>query len=309
MNFTNNMTDQAGTLRLLASSIEGIKKCHALLTPAMGWEGTRVISVTSGKGGVGKSSVAVNLGVALARQGKRILIIDADLGLANLDILMGLKPLYTMNHVLSGEKSLKDIIVSGPAGVKLVPAGFGEQKYTSLGKFERLCLLDALDRLEEDFDIIIIDTEAGISENVTFFNVAAQEIMVVVSPEPAALSDSFALIRLLLDKYGERRFHVLVNMANDATEAEEVFERFSQMGGGAGISLDYLGCVTRDEKMVEAVKRQRALMDIYPESEAAGSFEKLALRIAERPTDNRLKGNIQFFLRKFPVGRAGLERV
>ncbi len=273
-------------------------------------KGIRVISVTSGKGGVGKTNVVVNLALGLARLGKKVLMIDADLGLANIDVLLGLTPSATLNDVFRGEKRLADILVDGPGGIKLVPAGSGVQQYTSLGQTERLTLLDELDLLEEEFDIFLIDTEAGISENVTYFTVAAQEIVLVVSPEPTSITDVYALIKLLATRYGERRFKVLVNMARDSEDALEVYAKLcTTTNRFLDISLDYLGYVTRDERLLEAVKRQRAVYELYPEAASSKCFATLARRIAENTTEQRAKGNIQFFFRKYFAPSLGLENL
>ena len=299
--------DQADTLRQMArdakKSPQGDAADQRGLTDQ---RGIRVISVTSGKGGVGKSNVVSNLAIALSAQGKKVLLIDADLGLGNLDVLLGLSPVYNMNHVLNGEKSLAEILIDGPAGIKIIPAGSGVQEFTSLGQHEKLRLLDELDMLEEQFDILIVDTEAGISENVTYFTVAAQEIIVVVTPEPTSITDVYALIKLLATRYSEHHFKVLVNMAKDSEDALEVFRKLANVAGRfLDISLDYLGCVVKDEKVVEAVKRQKAVTELFPESEAANCFATLAKRVIENTRQTRLKGNIQFFFRRFLDHPAG----
>jgi len=293
--------DQAETLREMARSAAK-NQPHDSSFPGMVSDprGIRVITVTSGKGGVGKSNIVSNLAIALSTQGKKVLILDADLGLGNLDVLLGLSPAYNMNNVLNGEKSISEIIVDGPAGIKIIPAGSGVQEFTSLGQHEKLRLLDELDMLEEQFDIMIVDTEAGISENVTYFSVAAQEIIVVVTPEPTSITDVYALIKLLATRYSEHHFKVLVNMAKDSEDALEVFRKLANVAGRyLDISLDYLGCVVKDEKVVEAVKRQKAVSELFPESEAANCFVTLAKRVIENTRQKRLKGNIQFFFRRF----------
>ena len=265
-----------------------------------GNSGIRVISVTSGKGGVGKSNVVANLAMAMSRLGNKVLIIDADLGLGNINVLLGLRPAFTLNDVLNGEKSLAEIIVSGPCGIRLIPAGSGMQKYTSLSREQRLRLLNELDNLEEEFDTFIIDTESGISDNVVYFTSAAQEIIVVVSPEPTSITDCYALIKLLAINHGERHFKVLVNMAQDSDEALKTYYRLaSVVGRFLDISLDYLGCVLRDERLIDSVKRQKAVYELYPDSAAARCFGTLARRISQTPSRVSLKGNIQFMFRKF----------
>ena len=260
----------------------------------------RVISVTSGKGGVGKSNVVANLALAMTRLGSKVLIIDADLGLGNINVLLGLKPAYTLNDLFSGEKGLSDIIVEGPGGIKVIPAGSGIQKYTRLSREERLRFLNELDDLEEDFDTIIIDTESGISDNVIYFTSAAQEIVVVVSPEPTSITDCYALIKLLSTTHGEHHFKVLINMVQDSDEALKTYYRLaSVVGRFLEISLDYLGCVLRDDLLIDSVKRQKAVYELYPDSASSRCFSTLARRICQTPTKMRLKGNIQFMFRKF----------
>lgn len=299
--------DQADTLRQMARSAKTPPQDdNQKQTKTTDQQGIRVLSVTSGKGGVGKSNVVANLAMALAAQGKKVLIIDADLGVGNIDVLLGLSPQFNLNHVLSGEKALSEIIIEAAPGIKLIPAGSGVQEYTSLGQHEKLKLLDELDMLEEEFDIMIIDTEAGISENVTYFTVAAQEIVVVVSPEPTSITDVYALIKLLATRYSEHHFKVLVNMARDSEDALEVFRKLANVAGRfLDISLDYLGCVVKDEKLVEAVKKQKAVFQLFPDSEATGCFTTLAKRVVENSRHTRVKGNIQFFFRRYLEGAGG----
>lgn len=292
--------DQADTLRQMAHNAKKIQQAESVKTGGLSdHQGIRVISVTSGKGGVGKSNVVSNLAIALSAQGKKVLLIDADLGLGNLDVLLGLSPTYNLNHVMSGEKTVLEILIDGPAGIKIIPAGTGVQELTSLGQHEKLKLLDELDMLEEQFDIMIIDTEAGISENVTYFTVAAQEIFVVVTPEPTSITDAYALIKLLATRYSEHHFKVLVNMAKDSEDALEVFRKLANVAGRfLNISLDYLGCVVKDEKVVEAVKRQKAVTELFPDSEASACFATLARRVIDNKRQAGIKGNIQFFFRR-----------
>jgi flagellar biosynthesis protein FlhG len=292
--------DQADTLRQMARTAKNNQKNDSASTGGLAdQQGIRVISVTSGKGGVGKSNVVSNLAIALSAQGKKVLLIDADLGLGNLDVLLGLSPVYNLNDVLNGNKSIIDILIDGPAGIKIIPAGSGVQELTSLGQHEKLKLLDELDMLEEQFDILIVDTEAGISENVTYFTVAAQEIFVVVTPEPTSITDAYALIKLLATRYSEHHFKVLVNMAKDSEDALEVFRKLANVAGRfLDISLDYLGCVVKDEKVVDAVKRQKAVTELFPDSEASQCFNTIAKRVIENKRQNRVKGNIQFFFRR-----------
>ena len=170
----NVAMDQAGTLRNMQSQLD--KSAVELQIPM-----TRVLSITSGKGGVGKTAVVSNIAVSLAKQGKKVLIIDADLGLANIDVVLGISPEYNLNHFFNGERTLEEVMVEGPYGLKILPAGSGVQQYTRLDGQLKMRLIDSLDALEEHFDVVLIDTEAGISDNVTYFNVAAQDILVVTT--------------------------------------------------------------------------------------------------------------------------------
>jgi flagellar biosynthesis protein FlhG len=300
MNVSSRSGDQADTLRLLAISRNGQLQGATAQLPKVRRGNARVISVTSGKGGVGKSSVVVNLAVALANEGKRVLVIDADLGLGNIDMLLGLNPSHTLNDVFSGKMRLADIIIEGPGGIRLVPAGSGVQRYTDLGRDERLRLMDELEMLEDDFDVLIIDTESGISKNVTYFNVASQEILLVVAPEPTSITDSYALIKLLTKFHDEGHFKVLVNMARDDSEGLQVFKKLSQVVSRfLDVSLDYVGCVLRDEHLQDAVRRQKSVVELYPRSAVSQCFATLSRTLIEHPVEFRVKGNIQFLFRRY----------
>ena len=257
---------------------------------------TRVIAVTSGKGGVGKTNIVANLGYTFARMGKKVLILDADLGLGNLDVLLGLAPKYNLSHVIMGEKSVGDIIVEGPGNMLILPASSGIQELTQLTAQQKVQILSELDGVIDSVDLLLIDTAAGISSNVMDFNVTAQEIIVVVSPEPTAITDAYALMKVLSLKYAEKCCKVIVNLANTAEQGREVFrqlhlvtERFLDM------TVDYLGSVLVDAKMIKGVKQQKLVSELYPDTRASKCFDDLARKIFTQPPINVPKGDSNFF--------------
>ena len=257
---------------------------------------TRVISVTSGKGGVGKTAVVANTGICLARAGSKVLILDADLGLANIDVVFGLTPAYNLNHFFSGETDLESTMVTGPHDIRILPAGSGLQSFIQLDSDHKLKLLDGLDTLNIDFDYLLIDTEAGISENVTYFNTAAQEILLVTTPDPTAITDVYALMKLLSTRYHEKQFNLVVNMVANEDEALDVYRKLSIVSNRyLDISIDYLGSIPTDKQMPEAIRKQQAIVELFPNSISADSFNSLADRLAVMTTRRYPKGSVQFF--------------
>lgn len=266
------------------------------MKPADKGRPVRTIAITSGKGGVGKTNVTANLAIALRKLGNEVLVLDADLGLSNIDVLLNLAPKYNIQHVINGGRSLKEVVVEGPQGIKILPASSGVQELTELDEMQRLKLLQEFDAFEGETDVLLIDTGAGISANVAFFCLASQEIVVVTSPEPIALTDAYALIKVLFTRYQEKTFKVLVNSARDADEAFEVFRKLSVAAERfLNISLDYLGFVPVDDSIQKAVRRQKAFVDVYPGCKASLSLGEIARKLNDDKTD-RVKGTLQFFL-------------
>jgi len=261
----------------------------------------RVISVTSGKGGVGKSNIVVNLGLALARQGLKVLLIDADLGLGNLDILLGLTPKFTIQDVLSRKRELTEVIVDGPGGLKILPASSGIPELAMLDEFQKLFLLNEMDYYTENIDIVLIDTGAGISQNVLFFNIAAQERIVVVNNQPPSIADAYALIKVLATQHGERRFKILINGLTHNREAESVYQTLVKVADrflGHEISLDYLGLIPHDQAIPQAVMKQQPVLTLYPQAPVSKSFVSLAQSLWESPRPSGIDGNIKLFWRR-----------
>jgi flagellar biosynthesis protein FlhG len=257
--------------------------------------------VTSGKGGVGKSNVVVNLGLALAQRGLKVLLIDADLGLGNLDILLGLTPQLTLQDALAAQLKLAEVIVEGPGGLKILPASSGIAEMTMLDEFQKLFLLNEMDHYTEDVDVVLIDTGAGISPNVLFFNIGAQERILVVNNQPPAIADAYALIKILVSEHGETRFKLLVNGLTHHREAELVYRtllRVTERFLGREITLDYLGFVPYDQALPKAVMRQQPVLALYPQSPASRSFVMIAQTLWETKPQPALDGNIKFFWRR-----------
>jgi flagellar biosynthesis protein FlhG len=278
------MTDQAAGLRNLIKLNNHTPLRVVEKNNGSDSHNIRVISVTSGKGGVGKTSITANLAEAFQRMRKRVLILDADLGLANMDIMLGLNPKYTISHVLKGEKTLDEVIITAPGGFKLLPAASGIPELTNLDNSQRLFL---------------IDTGAGISSNVMYFNYAAMERIVVVTNEPTSLTDAYALIKVLIKEYHQKRFKVLINLARSGAEADRIFKSLSMVADRylASPALDYIGWIPYDKQIPAAVRKQKVFLETHPDTPASRSIMALAKRILAED-DIAFEGDIKFFWRR-----------
>jgi flagellar biosynthesis protein FlhG len=258
--------------------------------------GVRMISVTSGKGGVGKTNIAANLAYLLARMNQKTMVLDADAGLANIDVILGINSPYNLLHVLNGERTLAETMVEGPGGIKILPSASGIPEMTDLSRGQKLTLIDELNSLNETLDFIFIDTGAGISSNVMYFNMAAKEIIVVTSPEPTALTDAYALIKVLYQRHAKRRFRLVINMVRNPAEAKEVYERLSHATDHfLNLTIEYLGYVLLDEKVREAVRQQKAVAEIYPNSPATRCLTKIVEKLCSEIPEENENGSIKFF--------------
>ncbi len=256
----------------------------------------KVITISSGKGGVGKTNVSANLAVALAKQGSSVIVLDADLGLGNLDVLLGLAPRFNFGHVIRGEMDLEDIIVKGPSGVRIIPAASGVQELTTLDASQKINLFSQVENLGDKVDIMIIDTAAGISHNVLFFNLVAGEKIIVANPEPTSIIDAYALMKVLHLKHGEKRFNLLVNQARSKEEGLEVYRNITVVSDKyLNVSLDYLGHIPFDENLPKAVRQQKAVLELFPKSTASKSFMTLAEVVRDFPP-SEFNDNLQFFI-------------
>lgn len=257
----------------------------------------RVLAVTSGKGGVGKSNISVNLAIALANQRKSVLVMDADLGMANIDVLLGLRPRFDLYHVISGQKSLDEVIVEGPGGIGIIPASSGISRMVNLTPGEHAGLIRAFDEISRRVDYLIIDTAAGIGDSVVTFSKAAQEVIVVVCDEPASITDAYALIKVLKQEHGVKRFQVLANMVKDAEHGRRLYGKLAHVAENfLDISLGFLGSIPQDERLRDAVRQQKAVILATPQCAAGVAFQALGTRLSSLPRQPASTGFFEFFV-------------
>ena len=266
----------------------------------------QVIAVTGGKGGVGKSCVAVNLATALARDGKRVLVLDGDLGLANVDVLLGVTPRYTLEHVLDGRCTLEEAILETRQGFRIIPAASGVARLAELSTREHLGLVQAFSNLTTGLDVLIVDTAAGIADGVRQFCQAAQQVLVVLRDEPASLTDAYALVKVLRREHGMMRFRILANMTQNPGDGESLFRKLERVTSRfLDVVLEYAGEIPDDPLVRQAVREQRTVMEAFPSGPAARAFARLA-RVAQTwPTASGPRGNLEFFVERLvaPAGR------
>lgn len=289
------MADQAENLRQLAKRIRMSEESPRVALPSA----SRVIAVTSGKGGVGKTSLSVNLSLALVKRGRRVLVFDADLGLANVDVLMGLIPRFNLGHVLAGKKELRDIVIEGPGGVQIIAAGSGGAvELAQLKESQRERFIDNLSQIESLADIVILDTGAGITRNTTAFVLAADEIILVTTPDPTAIMDAYGLIKAVSLEKKNPNIRLVVNMVTTVKEARETSSKLILLARRfLNIEIENLGYVVRDNHVLRSVRKQIPLMIGSPDSPAAVCIRNLAGKIAGG--DNMDKnGNLKQFFNK-----------
>jgi flagellar biosynthesis protein FlhG len=264
--------DQAENLRLRVAG--GKSGAVAALEPL------RVVAVTSGKGGVGKTMLTANLAVLGAKRGKRVLVIDADLGLANVEIVFGVKPKRHVGDLLNPDVAAEDVLIEVRPRIHILPAASGVQQLTQLGEEDKLRLIDALDAVSERFDLVLIDSGAGIGDNVLFFVGVAQEVVLVVTPEPTSLVDAYAAVKVLSQQMGLKDFGVVVNSVVDEMAARDVFQKLVALADRfLSVRIRHLGYVTRDENVHRAVMAQKPITDLFAQAPASRALGLVADRI------------------------------
>ncbi len=270
----------------------------------------RVIAVTSGKGGVGKSNIAVNLAVTLAQSGEKVMVMDADMGLANIDVLLGLSPGLNLSHVINGECSLEETIIDGPAGIKIVPASSGVAAMSDLTPAQNAGVIRSFSELTEPVDTLLIDTAAGLSDSVVSYTRAAREVIVVVCDEPASITDAYAMIKVMNRDYGVERFHVLANQAHGATQGRELYNKLARVSERfLEVTLDYLGCIPYDECLKKAVQKQKSVVEAFPRSQSANAFKQIAKKTQQWPVPKSMEGHLEFFIERLVNYSAQEERL
>jgi flagellar biosynthesis protein FlhG len=268
----------------------------------------KVIAVTGGKGGVGKTNISANLAVAMSLIGRRVMLLDGDLGLANVDVLFGLQPQCTIAEVVRGERSLEEVILTGPAGVMVVPGASGIPEMANLSAAQHAGIVNAFSELTTDLDVLLVDTPAGISDSVLRFSEAATEVVVVVCDEPTSITDAYAVIKVLSREHGVSRFRVVTNMTREAGHGKTLFakllrvtEKFLQ------VSMDHAGSIPYDDRVWRAVQLQTPFVTAFPTSLAAAALKQLAFRADKWDAPRAARGHIEFFverLLKLPARQA-----
>lgn len=282
------LNDQAAGLRAMQTN---------KTTSSSETQPVRVIAVASGKGGVGKTNVSVNLGISLSKLGHRVLLMDADMGLANVDIMLGLQTKYNLSHVLDGEKTLQEVIVEGPGGLKIIPAASGVRRMAQLSALENAGIINAFSELSGDIDILLVDTAAGIADSVVSFCRAAQEVVVVVTDEPASITDAYALVKVLSRDYQLTQFRLLANMSRTPAHGRQLYEKFAKVCEQfLDVSIDFLGSVPFDHDLREAVQKQVPVTVYRPNSIASKSFNDMAKQVERWPIPRGVTGYLQFFV-------------
>jgi len=265
----------------------------------------KVIAVTGGKGGVGKTNVTLNTAISLAQQGKRVMVLDADLGLANVDVLLGLRVEKNLSNVLSGECTLDEVLVTGPYGIKIAPASSGSQSMTELTPTEHAGLIRAFSELQSKVDVLIVDTAAGISDMVLSFSKASQDILMVVCDEPTSLTDAYALIKILNKEHGIFRFKIVANMVRSVREGDELFSKLTKVTNRfLDVALELVAVIPFDENVRKSVRKQKAIVEAFPTSPAALAIRSLAKKAIGWPIPNQPGGHLEFFLEQLVTKNA-----
>ncbi len=256
----------------------------------------QVIAIAGGKGGVGKTSIAVNLAMTMAMSGKETMLLDADLGLANVDVLLGLQPTHHLGHLLDGHCGIADVVLEAPHGLKIVPATSGVHRMAELSTAEHAGLIRAFCSYADPVDTLIVDTAAGISESVTMFCAASREVVIVVCDEPASLTDAYALVKVLSREYGVRRFRMVANRVATVQQGRDLCEKLTRVSDRLlEVGIEFAAAIPEDEFLQRAIRRQQAVVEAYPGSRSALAFKNLAQAADKWVNTTEIGGHLEFF--------------
>jgi flagellar biosynthesis protein FlhG len=260
----------------------------------------RVIAVASGKGGVGKTNISVNLATALAALGEQVMLLDADFGLANVDVLLGLTPKQTLADVVAGRATLAEAILTGPRGLQIVPSSSGKRHMAEMTPAQHAGIVQAVSAFEGPLDTLIVDTAAGINDAVLTFCQAAQEVLVVVCDEPASITDAYALVKVLARERGILRMHVVANMVRSPVEGRALYDKLARVVEKflPEASLAYLGAIPQDDALRRAVQKQKPVVEAFPAAAASAAFRELATRIHRWARPSTPRGHVEFFVER-----------
>ena len=273
-------------------------QAHSLAN-IMSRKSPKVLAVCSGKGGVGKSTIAANIAVALGSIGRDVCLLDADVSLANIDVLLGLQPRFNLSHVVAGEVDLESIVLSGPANTRIIPAASGDFCMTDLPPASQAAIIQAFSGLSRQPEILVVDTATGISSAVARFVQAAQYPIVVVRDEPASLTDAYALIKVFSQNYGVTKFNIISNQSRTALAGRHLFDKLRKVSDTyLDVVLRHLGDVPEDRYLVKAVQEQRSVVDAYPLSQSGSAILEIARTIDDLPIQRGPNGGIEFFFER-----------
>ena len=264
----------------------------------------KVIAVTGGKGGVGKTSVSANLAVSIAAQGRDVMLVDADLGMANVDVILGLQTRFDLGHVIRGECALEDTIVTGPHGLQVVPAASGIKRMANLSEAEHAGLIRAFSDLYHRVEVLVIDTAAGLHTSVLNFSQAAHHVLIVVCDEPASITDAYALIKVLSREHGVRRFQILANQTRRSGEGPALFQKIARVCDRfLNVTLEFAGSIPFDDYLRRAVQRQAAVVEAYPASISSVALKNLAAKADKWSVPQSARGHLEFFVERMVGAR------
>jgi flagellar biosynthesis protein FlhG len=239
----------------------------------------KIIAVTSGKGGVGKSSIVSNMAYILSSMGELTYIFDADLSLGNIDVMFGMVPKFNVKDLIEGKKRITDVVADGPFGIKIIPATSGVAEFSNLSMEERQILLSSFREIPE-YDFLIVDTSAGLSSNVVYFNAISEDVFIVITPDPASLTDSYAVVKALRNKTGQKSFNIIANLVKDEKEGIEIFKKIVTVADRfLDVYLNFFGYIPADSNISLATKKQKLWAEHFPQSSATKALTKICDRL------------------------------